>query len=62
MSQEMRRYLDNAATSWPKPESVYVACAQTAREIGVAAGRGGYREAIQGNQMIKQARSLVAEL
>lgn len=62
MSQEMRRYLDNAATSWPKPESVYVACERTARDIGVAAGRGGYREAIKGNEMIKRARSLVAGL
>ena len=42
MSQE-RTYLDNAATSWPKPERVYAAVDRYQREIGVAAGRGSYR-------------------
>ena len=43
---ERRIYLDNAATSWPKPESVYVAVEQYQRENGAAAGRGIYREAV----------------
>ena len=30
-------YLDNAATSWPKPEAVYAAVDHYQREIGIAA-------------------------
>ncbi|NBW87754.1 MAG: aminotransferase class V-fold PLP-dependent enzyme, partial [Planctomycetia bacterium] len=34
-----RRYLDNAATTWPKPEQVWTAWEQAARDLGVTAGR-----------------------
>ncbi len=57
-----RRYLDNAATSWPKPESVWQAWEQAARNNGVAAGRGGYREAVAAGKMIAEARSAAAGL
>ena len=40
----IRRYLDNAATSWPKPPEVLAAWEHAGRAIGAAAGRGGYRE------------------
>ena len=36
-----RIYLDNAATSWPKPEAVYRAVDHFQRNIGAAAGRSG---------------------
>ena len=42
----MRVYLDNAATSFPKPEAVYSAVDDYQRRIGVAVGRGAYREAV----------------
>ena len=41
-----RRYLDNAATSWPKPPEVWAASEQAARTNGAAAGRAAYREAV----------------
>ena len=45
----MRRiYLDNAATSWPKPEAVYAAVDRYQREIGAAAGRSAYRRGGRG--------------
>jgi cysteine desulfurase/selenocysteine lyase len=59
---QSRRYLDNAATSWPKPEAVWQAWEQVARHNGAAAGRGGYREAIAAGQIIGQARSAVASM
>ena len=35
-----RIYLDNAATSWPKPPAVYEAVEHYLREVGAPAGRG----------------------
>ncbi len=57
-----RRYLDNAATSWPKPQCVWEAWEQTAREIGAVAGRGGYREALAADAIRTRARSKIAHL
>lgn len=57
-----RRYLDNAATSWPKPESVWRAWEQTARENGAVAGRGGYHEAVAADALLAQARGAFAGL
>ena len=34
-------YLDNAATTFPKPEEVYLALDKANREYGFNAGRGG---------------------
>jgi selenocysteine lyase/cysteine desulfurase len=36
-------YLDNAATSWPKPEAVCRAVDDFMREVGATPGRGGHR-------------------
>jgi cysteine desulfurase family protein len=57
-----RIYLDNAATSWPKPESVYRAVDHYLREIGGPNGRSGYREALEANRIVERARRGVAEL
>ena len=57
-----RIYLDNAATSWPKPESVYDAIDRYQRECGVAAGRGSYRDAEEVERTIAQARLSIAKL
>lgn len=62
MKTPPRRYLDNAATSWPKPEPVHAAWERAARALGVAAGRGGYREAVKAGGIIGRARELVAGL
>ena len=55
-------YLDNAATSWPKPESVYRAVEHTMRQVGVSSGRAVYDMANTANQIVKQTRQSVAEL
>lgn len=58
----LRRYLDNAATSWPKPEPVLAAWEHAAREIGAAAGRAAYRAAAEADSIRSAARSRVATL
>src|SRR5438132_13007268 len=62
MSSHPRIYLDNAATSWPKPEAVYQAVERFQREIGAAAGRGSYAEALESGRLVEMARSGVARL
>jgi len=57
-----RIYLDNAATSWPKPESVYAAVDDYQRRLGAAAGRGAYRDAAEVERLIASARRGIAEL
>lgn len=57
-----RIYLDNAATSWPKPEPVYQAVDRYQREIGAAAGRGAYSAGLQADRIVAAARRGVARL
>jgi cysteine desulfurase / selenocysteine lyase len=57
-----RIYLDNAATSWPKPEAVYDAVNRYMREIGAPNGRSAYREAQESNRIVERARRGVADL
>ena len=47
MSEKKDIYLDNAATSFPKPEGVALAMDHFTRNIGASAGRGGYRRAVE---------------
>jgi cysteine desulfurase / selenocysteine lyase len=56
MSPQRRNYLDNAATSWPKPDAVYTAMDQFAREIGAAAGRGSYQAATAAGDVVAACR------
>jgi len=58
----MSAYLDNAATSWPKPEVVYQAVDHFMREVGATPGRGGHRREEEAAQIADQARSAIAEL
>jgi selenocysteine lyase/cysteine desulfurase len=62
MPTNPRIYLDNAATSWPKPEAVYGAVDRYLREIGAPNGRSGYREARESNRIVERAREGVARL
>jgi cysteine desulfurase family protein len=55
-------YMDNAATSWPKPPSMLEAMAWYQEEVGASAGRGGYRRAVDASRVIYDARRAVAEL
>jgi cysteine desulfurase family protein len=58
----MRRYLDNAATSFPKPPGVGEAIAAYVRDVGVSAGRGSYREAVAAGRILDDCRALLREL
>lgn len=56
-------YLDNAATTFPKPENVYVAMDEANRRMAVNAGRGSYKLAREASALInetkKELRALV---
>ena len=58
----MRVYLDNAATSFPKPAAVYGAVDHYQRNIGVSIGRGAYREAVESQRMLDRCRLRAAML
>ncbi len=55
-------YLDNAATSWPKPPGVVEAMADYMTGVGANPGRSGHRLSIEGGRMVLGAREAVAEL
>ena len=57
-----RTYLDNAATSFPKPEAVLEAMVDFARNCGASAGRGAYAEAKDCEEIIATCRRRVAKL
>jgi selenocysteine lyase/cysteine desulfurase len=51
-----RIYLDNAATSFPKPAGVYEAIVRYGRELGASPGRGQYAESREGARLIRLCR------
>ena len=53
-------YLDNAATTFPKPESVYRAMDGFLREKCVNPGRAGHRMSVEAEMEIEKARVTVA--
>jgi cysteine desulfurase / selenocysteine lyase len=59
----MRRiYLDNAATTWPKPEAVWQAVDDYQRRLGAPAGRGTYHEAAEVERLVEQCRLQIRAL
>lgn len=54
-------YIDNAATTFPKPEQVYLAVDRTLREIGIGPGRGGYARGIEATRLVFEAREALAQ-
>jgi len=55
-------YLDNAATSWPKPESVYRAMDSFIRTKAGNPGRGGHSMAAAAKDVVDETRMLAARL
>lgn len=55
-------YLDNAATSWPKPPGVVEAMVRFMNEVGANPGRAGHRLAVEAGRIVYGAREAVAEL
>ncbi len=58
----MSIYLDNAATSFPKPEQVCHAVDQTLRHGAANPGRGGYRLSLAAARVVFAAREAAAGL
>jgi cysteine desulfurase/selenocysteine lyase len=57
-----RIYLDNAATSWPKPEAVYNAVDDWQRRVGASYARGTSAAADETRAIVDRARRGVATL
>ncbi|MFZ3072128.1 MAG: aminotransferase class V-fold PLP-dependent enzyme [Thermodesulfobacteriota bacterium] len=55
-------YLDNAATSFPKPDSVCKRIDEVLRHIGGNPGRGSHKMAIEASRVVFSARESVASL
>ena len=55
-------YLDNAATSWPKPPEVLAAVQHYMAEVGANPGRAGHFRAAEAGRLVFQARRAVADL
>jgi cysteine desulfurase/selenocysteine lyase len=51
-----RLYMDNAATSRPKPAGVAEAMSRYAADLGASAGRGAYSEAVETGELIFECR------
>jgi cysteine desulfurase/selenocysteine lyase len=55
-----RIYLDNAATSFPKPPEVWSTFRHVAEGLGAPYGRSGYDEAVATGQVVERARARLA--
>jgi cysteine desulfurase/selenocysteine lyase len=53
-------YFDNAATSWPKPDTVWAAMERALREHGGSPGRSSHRLSIDAGRVVYEARERVA--
>ena len=62
MDNDHRIYFDNAATSFPKPETVWQALDNYNRNIGASAGRGAYAEAMASGVVIQRCRERIGKL
>ncbi len=57
-----RFYMDNAATSFPKPEAVHEAMAHYAKNLGASPGRGAYFESREAGRLMNQCRTRINQL
>jgi len=55
-------YLDNSATSFPKPEAVYEFMNSFYRNHGVSPGRSGFDAAIETEEMVQSTRTLLTNM
>ncbi len=55
-------YLDNAATSFPKPESIHEAVLETLKGIGANPGRGGHQLSLKAERVLFETREKIAGL
>lgn len=55
-------YFDNAATTFPKPQSVYTFTDTFYREYGVNVGRGQHKQAFTASKLVSETRELMLGL
>lgn len=55
-------YLDNAATSWPKPPAVWEAMERNMRESAANPGRGSHAMAVKASRVLFETRKRLARL
>ncbi len=55
-------YLDNAATTWPKPEETIIAMEECIRNAGANPGRGGHKMSLDAGRIIFETREEAARL
>lgn len=55
-------FLDNGATSYPKPDEVYTFMDQFYRNFGVNPGRSGYDLCMETGELVEETRSMLARL
>ena len=55
-------YLDNTATSFPKPDSVIHAVTEYLKNYGVSYGRSGYTPALKTSNIVFDCREKLAKL
>jgi cysteine desulfurase family protein len=55
-------YLDNAATSWPKPSTVIATVQKTMLEAGGNPGRGGHAMSMRASEIVHECRQNLATL
>ncbi len=58
----MSIYLDNAATSFPKPDSVYHAVMNAMQQTGASPGRGSYGRSLDASRLLLETRELIARM
>ena len=52
-------YLDNAATTFPKPKCVIDAMVDFMTNIGCNPGRGGYEQSLESGRLVFQTRDVI---
>jgi cysteine desulfurase family protein len=62
MEKSFMVYLDNAASSWPKPDESWQAMEHFMRNIGANPGRSGHRLSIEAGRILIETRDALAEL
>lgn len=55
-------YLDNAATTWPKPEETIAAMEKCLRTEGANPGRGGHKMSLAAGRIVFETREVLAKL
>jgi cysteine desulfurase family protein len=55
-------YLDNAASTWPKPDGVAEAMIEAVRDYGANPGRGGHQLSMKASKIVYKTRVKLAQL